>query len=57
LSQHQNTFTPRHQRHRKHFPTRKTKHQKNPKEIKGLLETGFEYICQKDELIFLRKRK
>lgn len=26
-------------------------------EIKTLLETGFEYVCQKDDLIFLRKRK
>ena len=26
-------------------------------EIKSLLETGFEYVCQKDNLIFLRKRK
>jgi len=29
----------------------------NPDEIKELLETGFEYVCQKDNLIFLRKRK
>jgi len=28
-----------------------------PEEIKSLLETGFEYICQKDELMFFRKRK
>ena len=28
-----------------------------PEEIKELLETGFEYVCQKDTLIFLRKRK
>jgi hypothetical protein len=26
-------------------------------EVKTLLEVGFEYICQKDNLIFLRKRK
>jgi len=26
-------------------------------DIKGLLEVGFEYVCQKDNLIFLRKRK
>lgn len=26
-------------------------------EIKALLEVGFEYVCQKDTLIFLRKRK
>ena len=25
--------------------------------IKTLLETGFEYVCQKDSLVFLRKRK
>jgi len=29
----------------------------NPQEIKELLEVGFEYVCQKDNLIFLRKRK
>jgi integrase len=29
----------------------------NPDEIKELLEDGFEYICQKDNLTFLRKRK
>ncbi|MCZ2855772.1 MAG: hypothetical protein O2U62_01625, partial [Candidatus Bathyarchaeota archaeon] len=28
-----------------------------PDEIKGLLEVGFEYVCQKDGLAFLRKRK
>jgi integrase len=28
-----------------------------PEEIKELLEAGFEYVCQKDTLIFLRKRK
>jgi len=28
-----------------------------PEEIKSLLEVGFEYVCQKDTLIFLRKRK
>jgi integrase len=28
-----------------------------PEEIKQLLEVGFEYVCQKDSLIFLRKRK
>ena len=26
-------------------------------EVKSLLEVGFEYVCQKDNLIFLRKRK
>lgn len=26
-------------------------------EIKVLLETGFEYVCQKDDLVFLRKRR
>jgi hypothetical protein len=30
---------------------------KKPEEIKELLEAGFEYVCQKDTLIFLRKRK
>jgi DNA polymerase III delta prime subunit len=28
-----------------------------PQDIKALLEVGFEYICQKDNLIFMRKRK
>ena len=28
-----------------------------PDEVKLLLEVGFEYVCQKDNLIFLRKRK
>jgi integrase/predicted RNA-binding Zn-ribbon protein involved in translation (DUF1610 family) len=28
-----------------------------PEDVKGLLEVGFEYVCQKDNLIFLRKRK
>jgi hypothetical protein len=28
-----------------------------PEEVKSLLEVGFEYVCQKDNLIFLRKRK
>jgi integrase len=28
-----------------------------PEEIKALLEVGFEYVCQKDSLIFLRKRR
>ena len=26
-------------------------------EIKGLLEVGFEYVCQKDVLIFLKEKK
>jgi integrase len=29
----------------------------NASEIKELLENGFEYVCQKDNLTFLRKRK
>jgi integrase len=28
-----------------------------PEEIKELLQLGFEYVCQKDNLVFLRKRK
>ena len=28
-----------------------------PEEIKALLEVGFEYICEKDGLMFFRKRK
>ncbi len=27
-----------------------------PQEVKSLLEVGFEYVCQKDDLVFLRKR-
>jgi integrase len=30
---------------------------KEPEEIKGLLEIGFEYVCEKEDLVFLRKRK
>ena len=26
-------------------------------DIKALLEIGFEYVCQKDNLVYLRKRK
>lgn len=28
-----------------------------PEEIKALLETGFEYVCQKDDLMFFRKHR
>jgi len=28
-----------------------------PEEVKALLEVGFEFVCQKDNLIFLRKPK
>jgi len=28
-----------------------------PQEIKALLEVGFEYVCEKDSLLFFRKRK
>ena len=28
-----------------------------PEEIKPLLEVGFKYICEKDGLLFFRKRK
>ena len=28
-----------------------------PEDIKTLLEAGFEYVCQKDNLVYLRKRK
>jgi hypothetical protein len=28
-----------------------------PEEAKSLLEVGFEYVCRKDNLIFMRKRK
>ena len=30
---------------------------KTPEEVKSLLEVGFEFVCQKDELLFFRKRK
>ena len=30
---------------------------KEPDEIKKLLEAGFEYVCQKDQLMFFRKRR
>jgi hypothetical protein len=30
---------------------------RDPEEIQALLEVGFEYICQKDDLMFFRKRK
>lgn len=30
---------------------------RNPKQVKALLEVGFEYICKKDGLLFFRKRK
>ena len=29
----------------------------NQEEIKALLEVGFEYICEKDDLYYFRKRK
>ena len=28
-----------------------------PEDIKALLEVGFEYVCQRDSLVYLRKRK
>jgi hypothetical protein len=28
-----------------------------PGGIKALLEAGFEYVCQKDGLVYVRKRK
>jgi hypothetical protein len=30
---------------------------KTPREIQGLLEVGFEYICEKDGLMYFLKRK
>jgi len=30
---------------------------KAPDEIKSLLDAGFEYVCNKEDLVFLRKRK
>jgi hypothetical protein len=34
-----------------------TKAAKTPEELKSLIEVGFEYVCQKDDLLFFRKRK
>jgi hypothetical protein len=28
-----------------------------PDEVKALLEVGFQYVCEKDGLLFFRKRK
>jgi len=30
---------------------------KDPVEIKSLLKVGFQYVCEKDGLMFFRKRK
>jgi len=30
---------------------------KTPEEIKALLEAGFCYVCERDDLIFFKKRK
>jgi hypothetical protein len=30
---------------------------KTPSAIQELIEAGFEYVCQKDDLTFFRKRK
>lgn len=30
---------------------------RDPEEIQGLLEVGFEYVCRKDDLMFFRKRR
>jgi rubrerythrin len=30
---------------------------KSPNEVQGLIENGFEYICDMDDLKFFRKRK
>jgi hypothetical protein len=30
---------------------------KDPEQIKAMLEVGFDCVCQKDDLVFLRKRK
>jgi len=30
---------------------------KSSKEIQQLLEVGFEYVCEKDNLLYFRKRK
>jgi hypothetical protein len=29
---------------------------RTPEEVKALLEAGFDYVCEKDELMFFRKR-
>jgi hypothetical protein len=30
---------------------------KDAKQVKAMLEVGFDYVCQKDDLVFLRKRQ
>jgi hypothetical protein len=30
---------------------------KDPEQVKAMLEVGFDYDCQKDDMVFLRKRK
>ena len=30
---------------------------KDPEQVKAMLEVGFDYVCQKDDLVFLRKPK
>jgi hypothetical protein len=30
---------------------------KDPDEIQALLQVGFEYVCDKDDLMFFKKRK
>lgn len=29
---------------------------RTPEEVKALLEVGFDYVCEKDRLMFFRKR-
>ncbi|MEM3640534.1 MAG: hypothetical protein QXH37_01220 [Candidatus Bathyarchaeia archaeon] len=30
---------------------------RNPSEVQELIETDFEFVCQKDDMLFFRKRK
>jgi hypothetical protein len=30
---------------------------KDPEQVEAMLEVGFDYVCQKDDLVFLRKPK
>jgi hypothetical protein len=43
-----------HETNHEEFHVKKTQ---TPKEMKRLLEVGFEYVCEKDGLLFFRRRK
>ena len=44
-------------KNKKVFKPKTVKVVEKSEDIKRLLEAGFEFVCQKDNLIFLRKRK